>query len=123
VKIMQIIKIQSGDISSMVKEFDSHIVYYFDSLKFGKGYVNIDMDSVNEAFFFNDGKCLHIYREDGVKGVLYVEEDEGEIILEEQILEDRILREPLRALIVKKYIEYDEDGQAFISRTLPSMLI
>lgn len=120
---MKIEKIQSGDITSQVKNFDNHIIYYFDSLKFGKGQVDIDMDNINEAFLFKEGKCLHIYREEGIKGLLYIEEQNNEFILEEQILEERILKVSLKALIVKKYIEYDEDGQAYISRTLPSMLI
>jgi len=38
-------------------------------------------------------------------------------------LEERILKEPLKVLVVKKYIEYDEDGQAYISRTLPAKFI
>jgi len=34
---------------------------------------------------------LHIYREDGIKGILYIEEPEDkEFISEEQILEERI---------------------------------
>jgi len=67
---------------------------------------------------------LHIYREDGIKGILYIEEPEDkEFISEEQILEERILKEPLKVLVVKKYIEYDEDGQAYISRTLPAKFI
>jgi len=41
---------------------------YFDNLKFGKGQIELDTDNVNEAFFFEEGKCLHIYREDGIKG-------------------------------------------------------
>ncbi|HHV29774.1 MAG TPA: hypothetical protein GXX73_09320 [Clostridium sp.] len=120
---MKIEKIQTGDITSLIKDFDNHIIYYFDSLKSGKGQVEIDTDNINEAFFFEEGKCLHIYREEGIKGILYIEESDSEFIIEKQILEEKILKEPLRALIVKKYIEYDEDGQAYISRALPSMLI
>ena len=120
---MKIEKIQRGNITSLVKEFDNYIIYYFDNLEFGKGQVELDTDNVNEAFFFKEGKCLHIYREDGIKGIIYIEEPDNEFISEEQILEERILKEPLKALIVKKYIEYDDDGQAYISRTLPSKFI
>lgn len=120
---MRVEKVESSDMTSLIKDFDNHIIYYFDSLKFGKGQVEIDMDNINEAFFFKKEKCLHLYREEGVKGILYIEESSDESIKEEQILEDRILKDSLKFLVVNKYIEYDEDGQAYISRTLPSMFI
>jgi len=123
VKTMRIEKVESRDITSLIKDFDNHIIYYFDSLKFGKGQVEVDIDNINEAFFFKKEKCLHIYREDGTKGLLYIEEPDSEFILEEQILEDGISKEHPKALIVKKHIEYDDDGQAYISRTLPSAFI
>ncbi len=118
---MQIDKIKKEDIDSLFKEFDNHIIYYFDSLKFGKGQMDkaIDLTNVNEAFFFNAGKCLHVYREDGIKGVLFVEEGNEETILEEQIGKFK----PLKSIVVKKYIQYDKDGQAYVSRVLPVKLI
>jgi len=120
---MKIEKIKSGDIASLIKDFDNRIIYYFDNLKFGKGQIELDTDNVNEAFFFEEGKCLHIYREDGIKGILYIEDRRIKSLFGEQILEERILKEPLKVLVVKKYIEYDEDGQAYISRTLPAKFI
>lgn len=120
---MRIEKIESSDMTSLIQDFDNHIIYYFDGLNFGKEQVEIDIENINEAFFFKKEKCLHLYREDGIKGILYIEESSDEFIAEEQILEERILKESLRILIVKKYVEYDEDGQAYISRTLPSMFI
>lgn len=102
---MKIEKIKSGDIASLIKDFDNRIIYYFDNLKFGKGQIELDTDNVNEAFFFEEGKCLHIYREDGIKGILYIEEPEDkEFISEEQILEERILKEPLKVLVVKNIL-------------------
>ena len=46
----------------------------------GKGKAGIDLDSVNEAFFFDGSRCLHIYREDEIKGLLYEEDGSEEIL-------------------------------------------
>jgi len=51
----EIEKIKSGDIASLIKDFDNRIIYYFDNLKFGKGQIELDTDNVNEAFFFEKG--------------------------------------------------------------------
>lgn len=122
---MRIEKITSEELNKYINEFENHIIYYFDSLEFGKGEINIDKENVNEAFLFSEGKCLHIYREDGVKGTLYVEEGMEEALCEEQLLKKGLLPEnsSFSKIIVKKYISYDEDGQAYVERTLPSKII
>lgn len=106
-------------ISSLLEEFNEFIIYYFDRLNAGKGKAGIDLDSVNEAFFFDGSRCLHIYREDEIKGLLYEEDGSEEILEEEQIVKFR----GIKKIIVKKFIEYDEDNQAYISMILPSKLV
>ncbi len=120
---MQINNIKKESIYELLKDFENHIIYYFDSLKFGRDQIDTDIDisNVNEAFFFNEGKCLHIYREDEIKGVLYAEDGNEETILEKQIGNGKF--KPLKSIVVKKYIMFDEDGQAYISRILPTKLI
>lgn len=71
-----------------------------------------------EARFFSDDKELHIFEQDGEKVAVEVY-DTGEP-------QDEIIKEyPLahkfhymgKKLYVKEYIEYDEDGQAYVALT------
>lgn len=117
---MKINNVSKDDLGSLSKEFKEYIIYYFDKLEAGGEEIDVDIENVNEAFFFNDSKCLHIYREDEIKGVLYEEEGNEEAFTEEQIAK---YKKRIKKLIVKKYIEYDEDGQAYVSRILPSKLV
>jgi|GEM_PF-575484 len=139
---MRTIPVKKEDIKTYLKEFRYYIIYYFDRLDFGEGYIidGLDIDNINEAFLFDEDKCMHIYREDGVKGVLYVYESGDQIIEEEQIAKKGKEFKSLKSLVVKKIINtgcapenteankdddknYDEDGQAYIERVLPAKLV
>ncbi len=52
---------------------------------------------------------------------MYIDEENDEILFEEQIAKKAF--KSLKKIIVKKYIKYDEDEQAYIERVLPSKLI
>lgn len=65
-------------------------------------------------------KCLHIYREDGIQGIMYIDEENDEILFEEQIAKKHLNHWKNNS---EKYIKYDEDEQAYIERVLPSKLI
>jgi hypothetical protein len=120
---MLIEKIKKENIDLHAKGLDYYIIYYFDRLEYGKGDLEpqIDMENIYEAFLFDEKKCLHIYREDGIQGIMYIDEENDEILFEEQIAKKAF--KSLKKIIVKKYIKYDEDEQAYIERVLPSKLI
>lgn len=125
---MKAIPIKKDDINVHVKDFRYYIIYYFDRLDFGEGDIKDgpDIENINEAFLFDEDKCMHIYREDGVKGILYIyDEDEIEVITELQTAKKGKGFEALKGLVVKKVINIkdDEDGQAYIERVLPAKLL
>lgn len=124
---MQTKPIKKEDISMHSSEFRYYIIYYFDRLKFGEGDIGpeLDIENINEAFLFDEDKCMHIYREDGVKGMLYVYDSDDIVFTEEQIGKKGKEFNSLKSLTVKKVIntKSDEDGQAYIERVLPSKLI
>jgi hypothetical protein len=103
---MRTIPVKKEDIKTYLKEFRYYIIYYFDRLDFGEGYIidGLDIDNINEAFLFDEDKCMHIYREDGVKGVLYVYESGDQIIEEEQIAKKGKEFKSLKSLVVKKLL-------------------
>lgn len=120
---MLIEKIKKEDIDLHAKGLDYYIIYYFDRLIYGKGdpEPHIYVENIYEAFLFDEKKCLHIYREDGVQGIMYTDEENDEILFEEQIAKKTF--KSLKSIVVKKYINFDEDEQAYIERVLPSKLI
>lgn len=123
---MKNIPIKKEEISKNIKDFKYYIVYYFDRLIFGEGDIEaeLDIENINEAFFFDEDKCMHIYREDGLKGIKFLYESNDKILPpEEQIAKKGKEFNNLKSLIVKKFINYDEDGQAYIERVFPAKLI
>lgn len=106
------------------KDLNYYIIYYFDVLKFGEGEIlELNIENINEAFLFNENKCLHIFRDDGIRGILYTYEENDIVISEEQIARKGKEFKRLKSLIVNKFINYDDDGQAYIERVLPAKLI
>ncbi|HEY8421761.1 MAG TPA: hypothetical protein VIL05_08490 [Thermoclostridium sp.] len=122
---MLVKQLKNEDIKLHAKDLNYYIIYYFDRLEFGEGNKanDLDIENINEAFFFNENMCLHVYREDGVKGILYIYENSDEVISEEQIAKKGKEFKALKSLLVNKFINYDEDRQAYIERVLPSKLI
>jgi len=119
---MLIKEIKKENIELHKEALNNHIIYYFDSLKFGTGEIKepLDFDNIYEAFLFNKSKCLHIYREEGVKGTLFIPEEKDKAITDNQIVKNN---KKFKYLVTKKYIEFDEDGQGYISMILPSELV
>lgn len=115
---MKIQEINPNDIN--IDRFENHIIYYFDDLIYGKGKVEINTENVNEAFLFNKDTCVHMYREDGIKAILFTREDKDKILKEKQLGPKK---GNVKNIEINKYIEYDKDGQAYISIVLPSDLI
>lgn len=121
---MLVEKIKIEDIMQYTKDLNYYIIYYFDVLKFGEGEIlELNIENINEAFLFNENKCLHIFRDDGIRGILYTYEENDIVISEEQIARKGKEFKRLKSLIVNKFINYDDDGQAYIKRVLPAKLI
>ena len=68
---------------------------------------------------FKKNKC-YIYKEEGVIGTLFTNEKKDKVLFEKQIAKNN---KKIKHLVVKKYIEFDEDGQGYISMILPSELV
>lgn len=101
------------------------IIYNFDSVLSERiGDIVIDVDNIIEARFFNEDKEIRIFRnEDQIDGTIFVEKDNPDY-LEKRVLlypRDRSL-EYANKLDVRKYIDYDQDNQAYIRYTRPTKL-
>lgn len=106
---------------------DSAIIYCYDEIITDKvGNLDLDVDNIMEARIFNENKELRIWRDEEVlRGSVFKEANEVTTPIEEEyILYPRKEKgfNPSK-LVVKKYIDYDQDGQAYVSYVKPSKLI
>lgn len=104
------------------------IVYNYDSLEFGNvENIKLDIDNIMEARFFNNSCELSLYRsDDEFKGVFIKGTEETENVIQEDRFIDyrgRVINGDFIKIRVNKYIDYDEDGQAFISYIKPCKFI
>lgn len=106
------------------------IVYNYDSVI--TNYISdIDLDYKNmiEARFFNNDAEIRIFSDDdSIKGTIFKEDEDCKSITNNYILYPRYgeksqNKKYSKELIIKKYIEYDDDNQAYISYVKPSKLI
>ena len=97
------------------------LVYYLNDLYFGD---ISDMDEINtdivvEAFFFNNDIELHFFEDNEFQGV--ITEDQIDGFEEKYILKKRLgnslYKNKYDKIKVFNYVDYEEDGQAFIKYT------
>jgi hypothetical protein len=102
------------------------IIYNYDSVISDEiKEVDIDYENIIEARFFNEKMEIRVFNDEGVlSGTIFVDENpdyiESEFILYSRDKNSKRYAEKLK---VRKYIGYDEDGQAYISYVRPCKLI
>ena len=75
------------------------------------------LQEYTEARFFSKEKELHIFEtEDGKRAVVVSDENEEDCILKKYEIAQKFSKVG-KTLVVQEYLEYDEDGQAFIALT------
>lgn len=101
------------------------IIYNFDSvISESIENVKIDLDNIMEARFFNEEKEIRVFRdEDKITGTIFAEKENSPYIEKMVLLYPRYgERRYAKKLALKKYMDYDEDNQAYIRYTKPSKL-
>ena len=74
-----------------------------------------DAEELLEACFFSPEAEIRLWREDGTLRAAFLAEEAGDRVLEER----RSIENPAfgRALWVRRIIDFDEDGQAYVAGT------
>ena len=107
-----------------VLKMESAIVYCYDEIvTCNVEDINIELDNVIEARIFNETSEIKIWRDDDtIRGAIFKEIDTNIFpIDDEYILHDR--KNVGEKLKIKKYISFDDNGQAYISYNKPSKFI
>ncbi len=109
--------------------FKDTIIYNYDSVASDNiENVDIQLDNIMEAIFFSENREMRIFSEEGkFRGSIFKEDnvEESDFIEDEYILYKRNsnMKKYPKKLKVKKYIDYDEDKQAYISYVKPCKFI
>lgn len=79
--------------------------------------VDINWDECQEARFFSEEKELHVFEtESGMDAVEISDGDSQDIVIKEYLLDSRFSG-IWHSILVQEYLEYDEDGQAYVANT------
>ena len=97
------------------------LVYYLNDLYFGdiKDMEEINEDILVEGFFFNESKELHFFEDNGFCGIVTEGQEEGfeEEFLLKKKLGNNLSSGKYKKIKVYNYVEYEDDGQAYIKYT------
>ena len=99
-----------------IRDFDYALVFKISDMKLIKAgeFAEKDLDELVEARIFSDNSEIHIFRyDDGLKCVKISDSGFDDVLVEKYDLEKRFSQIG-KTVTVKKYIDYDDDGQAFI---------
>lgn len=95
------------------------IVYNYDALLCGEiENLELNVENIMEARFFNDNVEINIRNDEGLKGHIAIEKS-NELILEDKY---EIYHNDYDKVMVKKYLDLDEDGQAYVKYLKPCRL-
>ena len=77
----------------------------------------INWDECQEARFFSEEKELHVFEtESGMDAVEISDSSSLDIIIKEYLLDNRFSNIG-HSILIQEYLEYDEDGQAYVANT------
>lgn len=95
------------------------IIYNYDALLCGEiENLELNLDNIMEARFFNDKIELNIRNEESLKGHIAIEKS-NELVLEDKY---EIYHNDYDKIMVKKYLDLDNDGQAYVKYLKPCRL-
>ncbi|MGM9977799.1 MAG: hypothetical protein ACI33J_03275 [Clostridium sp.] len=101
------------------------IIYNYDSVNFGNiEDLDIDIDNIIEGRFFNETSeiSIRIENDEVIGNIVYDNGDEKSYIEGKFLIYDKNNKNTFEELLVKKYINYDKDNQAYIEYIKPTKL-
>ena len=107
-------------IEEKATEYTYALLYYMSEVKlisWKEQREKIDFSQLLEARFFQKEKELHYFQEEEKAVAVEVREKENAEFIEENIILGKNFTDAGNYLKVRKYIDYDEDGQAHVALT------
>ena len=110
------------EVKQTISDYEYGLVYENSAMLFGQTEElrEVDWEQLQEAFFFDNNAQLHIFSdEDELKAIIIEDEEGDEYQLRTYLLNRTDARTSAvgKELVVKEYLEQDEDGQVYIKCT------
>lgn len=105
-----------------ISQYQYALVYMTDGIVFQNTteMKPIEWDNCLEARFFDEGRELHVYEEDGGLCAVEVEQtSDDDCLIRKYKLSERYFGKN-KCLCVCEHLDYDKDGQAFVAFTRPA---
>ncbi|MDE6435259.1 MAG: hypothetical protein K2L07_13635 [Lachnospiraceae bacterium] len=99
--------------------YDYALLYLISEIKLCRTEMlkTINWEECQEARFFSADKELHIFEgENGMDAVEISDTGSDSIVIKEYLLDNRFASIG-NSILVQEYLEYDEDGQAYVANT------
>lgn len=110
------------DVKEMYKNYPYALLYMMSELVFAKteDLENVLWEECLEARFFGEKGELHLFQINGEIRCRRIEDEdgeaEGEVLTDKYKLDGRF-RKLGNGVVVKRYLKYDDDGQAYVALT------
>lgn len=121
----EIIDLEKAKDNKVLKELGIRyaIFYYIDRVEVKKDMEDIDLNNLLEASIFGEKAEIKMFKQKGeLKAILNMDEDSDKVIKISHIVRQQKF-DGINKVNIKKYIKYDEDGQAYIDYWRPYELV
>lgn len=112
-------KVLEGSVSG-IEKYEYALIYYFSKTVLDKTTdilnAGISWDDVKEAYFFSEGRQLHIVNIENRMHVIEFEANSTSFVEKKYVLNAHH-QSVGKAVIVREYLDVDEDGQCFVGYT------
>ena len=111
-------KVTFEEAKNRIQDYDYALIYEISEMLFDKveKISEIYWDEVQEAYFFNEKSQMHIYLSDDVlEAIVYNETDEDVIFVDRRYELAGKFSTIGREVKERNYLEFDDDGQAFVA--------
>lgn len=123
---IQIKPVEINDALKKATEYEHNLVRQISSVRIDAPMEQIIWEEVEEAFFFDEKQELHIYRSgEELIAVEAAEEEPAQHIVKKcyEINKSLFSDSEKKKIVVKEYLDFDEDGQCFVGYTRLSGIV
>ena len=118
---MNINDITLEEAKNAVSSYDYVLAYELSRVVFDKACgVKIHWDECTEAFFFNEVGQIHLYLDEGnLVGKKITAETDDDCYVDKQYSISSKFDKVGKKIVVRDYLGFDEDGQAYVKYSMP----
>lgn len=111
---VRILKLEIGEAKNSIDNYEHNLVREISSVQLDKPKDEIIWGELEEAFFFNDHSALHFFKQQNELAAVEAREKDEDVPVVEKCYKIDPAAKKKGEIIVKEYLDFDEDGQCFV---------